>query len=38
MDGYIGTSVKKEIEYAERHGKEVLYHYNQWILIHKTVR
>ena len=29
MDGYIGTSVKKEIEYAERHGKEVLYHYNQ---------
>lgn len=28
MDGYIGTSVKK-IEYAERHGKEVLYHYNQ---------
>lgn len=38
MDGYIGTSVKKEIEYAERHGKEVLYHYNQQILIHKTVR
>ena len=29
MDGYIGTSVKKEIEYAERHEKEVLYHYNQ---------
>ena len=29
MDGYVGTSVKKEIEYAERHGKEVLYHYNQ---------
>ena len=29
MDGYIGTSVKKEIEYAERHGKGVLYHYNQ---------
>ena len=29
MDGYIGTSVKKEIEYAEMHGKEVLYHYNQ---------
>ena len=27
MDGYVGTSVKKEIEYAERHGKEVLYHY-----------
>lgn len=29
MDGYIGTSVKKEIEYAEGHGKEVVYHYNQ---------
>ena len=29
MDGYIGTSVKKEIEHAERYGKEVLYHYNQ---------
>lgn len=29
MDDYIGTSVKKEIEYAEMHGKEVLYHYNQ---------
>ena len=29
MDGYIGTSVKKEIEYAEMHGKEVLYHCNQ---------
>ena len=29
MDGYIGTSAKKEIEYAEMHGKEVLYHYNQ---------
>lgn len=29
MDDYIGESVKKEIEYAEKHGKEVLYHYNQ---------
>ena len=29
LDGYIGTSVKKEIEYAEMHGKEVLYHHNQ---------
>lgn len=28
IDGYIGTSVKKEIEYAEKQGKEVLYHYN----------
>lgn len=36
MDGYIGTSVKKEIEYAERHGKEVLYHYNQQIIQAKS--
>lgn len=28
IDGYIGASVKKEIEYAEKQGKEVLYHYN----------
>ena len=28
IDGYIGESVKKEIEYAEKHGKEVVYHYN----------
>ena len=27
IDGYIGESVKKEIEYAEKCGKEVLYHY-----------
>lgn len=24
--GYIGESVRKEIEYAEKHGKEILYH------------
>lgn len=29
IDGYIGASVKKEIEYAEKRGKEVLYHCNQ---------
>ena len=28
IDGYIGASVKKEIEYAEKLGKEVLYYYN----------
>ena len=26
IDGYIGESVKKEIEYAKQHGKEVVYH------------
>ena len=26
IDGYIGESVHKEIDYAQRHGKEVLYH------------
>ena len=26
IGGYIGTSVKKEIEYAKQHGKEVVYH------------
>lgn len=28
IDGYIGESVKNEIEYAKKHGKEVVYHYN----------
>ena len=28
LDGYIGETVKKEIEYAEKHGKEVVYHYS----------
>ena len=28
IDGYIGESVKKEIEYAKQHNKEVLYHEN----------
>lgn len=28
IDGYIGESVKKEIEYAETRGNEVLYHCN----------
>lgn len=26
IDGYIGESVKKEIEYAKKHDKEILYH------------
>lgn len=26
IGGYIGESVRKEIEYAERNGKEVIYH------------
>ncbi|MBQ8165441.1 MAG: hypothetical protein IJZ96_00230 [Lachnospiraceae bacterium] len=26
IDGYIGESVRKEIEYAERNGIEVIYH------------
>ncbi len=26
IGGYIGESVKKEIEYAERNGKEIIYH------------
>ena len=28
IDGYIGESVRKEIDYAQRHGKEVIYHGN----------
>ena len=28
MGGYIGESVRKEIAYAEKLGKEVLYHYD----------
>lgn len=28
IDGYIGASAKKEIEYAKKHGKEILYHCN----------
>lgn len=27
INGYIGESVKKEIEYAKKHNKEVLYHF-----------
>ena len=26
IDGYIGQSVKAEIEFAQRNGKEILYH------------
>ena len=26
IDGYIGESVRKEIDYARQHGKEVIYH------------
>ena len=26
IGGYIGDSVKKEIEYAQRYGKEIIYH------------
>lgn len=29
IDGYIGMSVKKEIEYAKKYGKEVLFHCNR---------
>ena len=29
IGGYIGESVKKEIEYAEQQGKEVIYHIDQ---------
>ena len=28
IDGYIGESVRKEIDYAQRHNKEVIYHSN----------
>ena len=28
INGYIGKSVHKEIDYALRHGKEVIYHSN----------
>lgn len=27
INGYIGESVKKEIEYAKKHNKEVIYHF-----------
>lgn len=26
IDGHIGNSVRKEIEYAKKHNKEVIYH------------
>jgi len=29
IDGYIGASVRKEIDYALQRGKEVLYHCNE---------
>ena len=29
MDGYIGESVRKQIDYAEQHGKEVIYHFDK---------
>lgn len=28
IGGYIGESVRQEIEYAKLHGKEVIYHFN----------
>ena len=28
IDGYVGESVRKEIVYAQQHGKEVIYHCN----------
>ena len=28
IGGYIGQSVRTEIDYAQRHGKEVIYHCN----------
>lgn len=27
IDGYIGEAVKKEIEYAKKHNKEIIYHH-----------
>lgn len=29
IDGYIGESVQKEIEYAKKHNKEIIYHCNR---------
>ena len=29
INGYIGKSVSKEIEYAKMCGKEIIYHYNE---------
>lgn len=29
IGGYIGESVKNEIEYARQHNKEIIYHYNR---------
>lgn len=29
IDNYLGDSVKKEIEYARRHNKEIIYHVNK---------
>ncbi len=29
INGYIGESVRKEIEYAEKQGKEIVYHCNE---------
>ena len=26
IDGYVGESVQKEIDYAKRHNKEIIYH------------
>ena len=26
LDGYIGESVSKEIEYAQKNGKDIIYH------------
>ena len=28
IDGYVGESVRKEIDYAQRHDKEIIYHCN----------
>jgi len=30
IDNYIGESVKKEIEYAKKHNKEIVYHFNKF--------
>ena len=29
IDGYIGQSVKKEIEYAKKHNKEIIFYCNE---------
>ena len=34
VNGYIGDSVKQEIEYAEKHHKEIYWHSKMWDDLH----